>query len=193
MGNFNSNRSDRSRDSNRGSEGPQMHQAECSKCGKSCLVPFKPTGNRPIFCADCFKTEGGRRSDERSSQTPGERKMYDAVCDNCGNRCQIPFQPKSGKPVYCSHCFEQREKEGKGFRDRPQNNDQFASLNAKLDKILALLTTKEPLSPVAPEVKKAIAAIEEVVVVEEDKPAKKPAKKAATKKKTTKKKPLTSS
>lgn len=32
-----------------------MHDATCSKCGKECQVPFKPTGEKPILCNDCFR------------------------------------------------------------------------------------------------------------------------------------------
>jgi CxxC-x17-CxxC domain-containing protein len=38
-----------------GDRGPvTMHQAICSKCGKECEVPFRPTGDKPIYCNDCF-------------------------------------------------------------------------------------------------------------------------------------------
>ncbi|MFA6357885.1 MAG: CxxC-x17-CxxC domain-containing protein [Candidatus Omnitrophota bacterium] len=29
-------------------------QAVCSECGKECEIPFKPTGDRPVYCRDCF-------------------------------------------------------------------------------------------------------------------------------------------
>lgn len=32
-----------------------MHKATCSDCGKECEVPFRPTGERPVFCNDCFR------------------------------------------------------------------------------------------------------------------------------------------
>lgn len=35
----------------------RIHQATCEKCGKSCTVPFKPTGRKPVFCSDCFGGE----------------------------------------------------------------------------------------------------------------------------------------
>lgn len=35
----------------------EMHSATCSKCGKECRVPFKPTGNKPVFCSDCFSQQ----------------------------------------------------------------------------------------------------------------------------------------
>jgi CxxC-x17-CxxC domain-containing protein len=32
--------------------------------------------------------------------------MYDAVCAECGKDCKVPFEPRSGRPVYCSDCFK---------------------------------------------------------------------------------------
>jgi len=31
-----------------------MHKAVCADCGKSCDVPFKPSGDRPVYCRECF-------------------------------------------------------------------------------------------------------------------------------------------
>ncbi len=33
---------------------PTMNKATCSDCGASCEVPFKPTGDRPVYCNSCF-------------------------------------------------------------------------------------------------------------------------------------------
>jgi len=33
----------------------EMHKAKCSECGADCTVPFKPTGDKPVFCRDCFR------------------------------------------------------------------------------------------------------------------------------------------
>ena len=44
----------------RGGGDRQMHRTTCSKCGKDCEVPFKPTGVRPVFCSDCFEKNGGQ-------------------------------------------------------------------------------------------------------------------------------------
>ncbi|MBS3144930.1 hypothetical protein J4208_05085 [Candidatus Woesearchaeota archaeon] len=38
----------------------EMHDVVCAKCGKDCQVPFKPTSDKPVYCSDCFKSEGGR-------------------------------------------------------------------------------------------------------------------------------------
>lgn len=32
----------------------EMYDAICAKCGKPCKVPFKPTGDRPVYCSECF-------------------------------------------------------------------------------------------------------------------------------------------
>lgn len=35
-----------------------MYKATCSDCGKSCEVPFRPSGEKPVYCNECF---GGKR------------------------------------------------------------------------------------------------------------------------------------
>ena len=37
---------------------PTMHKTTCSTCGDSCEVPFKPSGQKPIYCRQCFAKEG---------------------------------------------------------------------------------------------------------------------------------------
>ena len=32
----------------------EMHKSVCADCGKECEVPFKPTGNRPVYCQECW-------------------------------------------------------------------------------------------------------------------------------------------
>lgn len=50
----------------------QMFKATCSNCGKECEVPFKPTGSKPVYCRDCFRTMRG--SDSGSSFDRGSRR-----------------------------------------------------------------------------------------------------------------------
>ncbi|MEI7752509.1 MAG: CxxC-x17-CxxC domain-containing protein, partial [Candidatus Omnitrophota bacterium] len=38
-------------------QGPReriLHQAVCADCRKRCEVPFKPSGDRPVYCPECF-------------------------------------------------------------------------------------------------------------------------------------------
>lgn len=40
----------------------EMFKATCSGCQKECEVPFKPSGDRPVYCKDCFsKRKDGAR------------------------------------------------------------------------------------------------------------------------------------
>jgi len=116
------------------SDGPkQMFPAVCGKCGEDCQVPFRPSGDRPVFCSNCFKEQGG--GNDRPRFAP---KRFDG-----GNRDSAP---RVSAPDYSA---------------------QFASLNAKMDKILSMLTPVKV----------------EKVEKEEVKKEKKVAKKAKSKKK----------
>jgi CxxC-x17-CxxC domain-containing protein len=37
----------------------EMFSATCSSCGKEALVPFQPSGDKPVYCSDCFQQRGG--------------------------------------------------------------------------------------------------------------------------------------
>lgn len=40
----------------------------------------------------------------------GERKMYKATCADCGKECEVPFEPKEGRPVYCKECYQKHRR-----------------------------------------------------------------------------------
>lgn len=116
-----------------------------------------------------FGGGGGGRGFGRGDDRP--REMFKTVCSNCGKDCEVPFRPTTGKPVYCSECFEKVGGRSSDVRperpsfDRPQaprsdsNKLQFDELNAKLDRILKLL------EPKIEEVKEMPVLIEEKVKV----------------------------
>lgn len=113
-----SNRFGGGRDSNRQDFGSdrQMHRATCAKCGNECEVPFKPTGERPVYCSNCFK--GIRSSDPRRSDDRDSRGRRDNYSENRNDK-------ESGDT-------------GGQFKK------QFESLNWKLDKILKILAPAAP-------------------------------------------------
>lgn len=48
----------------RGLGGPrEMFAAVCASCGKDCQVPFQPTGEKPVYCSDCFQSQRPPRRD----------------------------------------------------------------------------------------------------------------------------------
>lgn len=59
--------------------------------------------NEPRRCSSCraARKAGGGKSG-------GRREMFPAVCADCGQPTQVPFQPKGDRPVYCSNCFSKR-------------------------------------------------------------------------------------
>ena len=80
----------------------------------------------------------GRGDFERPSRNSGQRMMYEATCDKCGNKCEVPFKPTSGKPVYCSDCFRRNEYPG-SKEIFNSSSGELEKINEKLDKILKAL------------------------------------------------------
>ncbi|MCL5057687.1 MAG: zinc-ribbon domain containing protein [Actinobacteria bacterium] len=33
----------------------QMYPAVCASCGKDTEVPFQPSGEKPVYCRDCYR------------------------------------------------------------------------------------------------------------------------------------------
>jgi len=99
------------------------------------------------------KSFGGPSKFGRSRDNGDRQDMFKATCAECGNSCEVPFKPISGKPVLCSHCFANKQEGGKfnsrnDHSERPsarrEDNglkDELAAINAKLDKILESLNS----------------------------------------------------
>ncbi|MDZ7798422.1 MAG: CxxC-x17-CxxC domain-containing protein [Patescibacteria group bacterium] len=176
----------------------EMFPATCSQCGQACQVPFRPTSGKPVLCSHCFEKqkENQPNRSKRRDFRKGDRPMFSAVCDQCGQECQVPFRPTSGKPIYCNDCFAKEGRSGdrrgnKSWRGRSdrRNRDgagnkqlaeQLKSLGYKLDKVISIL--EQPVVKKKSQAKK----------VKTKKPAPKKKTKKLTKKKskkTAKKKP----
>ncbi|MEX1112681.1 MAG: CxxC-x17-CxxC domain-containing protein [Candidatus Andersenbacteria bacterium] len=91
-----------------GSSDRPMFDAVCSKCGNETQVPFQPSGDRPVYCSDCFKEMRGQQSGGGGFRRE-ERQMFDATCATCGAATQVPFRPTEGRPVYCREHFKRGE------------------------------------------------------------------------------------
>ena len=57
---------------------------------------------------DSYSRGGGGGYGGGDSYNRGPRQMYPAVCSQCGQETEVPFQPTAGKPVYCRSCFQER-------------------------------------------------------------------------------------
>jgi CxxC-x17-CxxC domain-containing protein len=47
-------------------------RTECSECGVSTTVPFKPTQGRPVLCRQCFKNKRATPTPETATAAPAE-------------------------------------------------------------------------------------------------------------------------
>lgn len=57
--------------------------------------------HEPTRCPTCRL----ERRRGRSGYSSGPRTMYLVVCASCGKDTEVPFEPRLGRPVYCSDCF----------------------------------------------------------------------------------------
>jgi CxxC-x17-CxxC domain-containing protein len=48
----------------------EMHDVTCDKCHKQCQVPFRPSGDKPVYCSACFESNGGGSRPERRDSRP---------------------------------------------------------------------------------------------------------------------------
>ena len=39
----------------------EMHKVTCADCGNEAEVPFKPDGERPVYCQECYRKRKPRR------------------------------------------------------------------------------------------------------------------------------------
>ena len=64
---------------NRGFGGPRrddrgpvvMNDAICDECKRPCQVPFRPSGDKPVYCKNCFDKRGGGREMGRFAGAAG--------------------------------------------------------------------------------------------------------------------------
>ncbi|GIW15739.1 MAG: hypothetical protein KatS3mg063_1592 [Tepidiforma sp.] len=65
---------------------------------------FTQEPRRCPSCRRARKAQQGGGAAAADSRPP--RQLYDAVCASCGKIAKVPFEPTSGRPVYCSDCFQ---------------------------------------------------------------------------------------
>ena len=87
----------------------------CRDCGRSFtftagqqeFFASKGFANKPSRCTDCrdaHRAGGGSRSGGS-----GSRELFKVTCSQCGGVAEVPFEPRSGRPVYCRYCFASQQ------------------------------------------------------------------------------------
>jgi CxxC-x17-CxxC domain-containing protein len=91
----------------------QDKSLQCADCGANFTFTaeeqefFAKKGytNEPKRCPTCRDARRGQRSGLGGGGR-ANRQMYPAVCAECGAETQVPFEPRGGRPVYCSRCYD---------------------------------------------------------------------------------------
>ncbi len=108
----------------RGGEKTEMFSATCSACHKACEVPFRPSGDKPVYCRECFIEKGpndnrvGKSFEKRSDFSREARPQRDS---RPSYRDEAPAHKSSGN--------EELKK-------------QIAILETKLNRVIELLTVE---------------------------------------------------
>lgn len=59
--------------------------------------------NEPKRCPTCREAKRAKFNNTKGSGAG--RQMHAAKCVQCGKDCEVPFEPREGRPVYCSDCY----------------------------------------------------------------------------------------
>ena len=72
-----------------------------------------------------FHSFRNSRDDRGSRYSRDDRRgeSTTVTCADCGTECQVPFVPRTDKPVYCSDCFRQNKSQDSG-NDRYSRDDR---------------------------------------------------------------------
>ena len=76
--------------------------------GEQEFFAMKGFTNKPSRCPDCRAVRKARQP-QTASSSHTRREMFQATCSQCGQRAELPFQPRNDRPVYCRDCFTSRQ------------------------------------------------------------------------------------
>ncbi len=134
-----------------------MSKATCSECSNVCEVPFKPNGERPVFCSNCFmsKRDG---TFEKKDERKGNLRENDRK-----ERRDSYFTPVSNTPNTSNSSAEVAD-----LKKQITNlNTKIDSLANVVDKFMvsqaSVVTTKKVEVAPKTEIKSTQAAKKEVV------------------------------
>ncbi len=128
----------------RDSRQAQMHSATCAKCNKTCEVPFRPNGERPVFCKDCFGSQ-------RDSFGGDNRR---------GDTSDRGFQKRDSSP---SHSFVPATKSATDNMGLDELKKLVEAMNKKLDIVIEKMNEDKFGAQVSAAVEKVKPEVQAVV------------------------------
>ncbi len=84
----------RSMNPQNGNPSRPMFEAVCADCKRSCEIPFRPTGERPVYCKECFAR---RKSGQGASTVIFEKsrgQFPESKSDSRGNKILMKRKKK---------------------------------------------------------------------------------------------------
>ncbi len=96
----------------------QEKSLQCSDCGTTFnfsteeqeFFASKGYTNEPKRCPSCRQARKAQQYGNSGNSYGNDsyrptRQMFPARCAECGKDTEVPFEPRSGRPVYCSDCY----------------------------------------------------------------------------------------
>ncbi len=71
-----------------------MTKVTCDACKKPCEVPFKPTAGKPVYCNDCFRSQGAGQ-DRGPRRDFNDRPARPSFSENTGGNNDVKKQLES--------------------------------------------------------------------------------------------------
>jgi len=86
--------------------------------------------------SESSSTREEKGNSSKNNDSKKARKRYEIICDDCGKKDTVPFDPDPNKPIYCDTCLKQRrEKQKEESKKSPETKEKMAK------------PQKQPLSP----------------------------------------------
>lgn len=70
------------------------YQATCAECQKECEIPFKPSGDRPVYCKECFTR---RKNEARAQGAAPKLPVHEPVAPSA--EPVVPVEAEAPKAV----------------------------------------------------------------------------------------------
>ena len=85
-----------------------------------------------------MKNYGGNNKSDRTKDFSkrrgndyGSPTMHQTTCASCGKDCEVPFKPTSGKPIFCSNCFEKGSNDGPKKYGKERSDRRFSDRDSR--------------------------------------------------------------
>ncbi len=114
---------------------PEMHSAICASCGKTCEVPFRPNGEKPVYCRDCFNnpdrehapSQSFARRDSREERPSYRPEASHAAPQRSGSEDKIQLDLIIKKLDKLISLFESSKTAPEAFSDKTETLKQIVT------------------------------------------------------------------